>query len=893
MAYAECRDGSIAVQTVWTEKELIKQVPGSRWNPDSRDWELPLTWASCVTARGVFPDLRVGPELARWAWEDFHGRVEPVTAVRELLEPVVADPARDAHGLRRFQEVDVEFMRLGGSVLLANDMGLGKTISVLTALRRLGRERALPALVICPNSTKTAWEKHARNWYPDARPYVVHGGAAGRRKILAAAAENPRALVIINLESVRLFSRLTGFGSIRLARCRACDSRGEEGLTASRCEVHPKELNGFGFQTVVLDEAHRIKEPSSKQTRACWAVGHDPSVQRRWALTGTPIANHVGDLWSVMHFVAPTEYPVKGKFVDRYCTPPDAPVWMADGTFKPIGDIVEGDTVIGFTKDPILGKGLHPKLQPTRVLRVHRHVSEVLQVTLASGRTVRCTPNHRWLVGWRRPRSDSPRVMMFDEVAVGRRLRPVLTVPPPLPRRLERDAAWLGGIYDGEGSGLFISQSRRANPDVHAEIGRVLKALEFDFYETDFGFKIRGGRSAYAKMLHYCQPTKRHATSAGQRYDHVQHMFYGAMGSSHHKWDEIVAIESLGEGSVVSLTTETETYVVYGYASHNSLQSWNPFGGLDIVGVNPHTREEFYKILDPRFRRLTKAEVLDLPPKIRSQRWVDMSAKQKRAYDDLAAGALTVLENGQVLVAPGNLDASIRLLQLASSYCDVEWVERPLTVHAKCKCYASGLDRHAEHCPLRLKMIVTLREPSPKLDALEEVHDELGPRQYVVSAMHRKLIELAAARYEKRKIPFGLITGPVGEYERERVKERFIAGDLQVIMFTLAAGGTGLDGLQVCDTMVRLQRSWSMIDNVQAEDRYYRIGSEVHDSVHLIDIVTRGTTEETEQMPRLLEKSERLDEITRDRARLAAADARRAELDAEYDLIVNSDLGAP
>jgi len=337
----------------------------------------------------------------------------------------------------------------------------------------------------------------------------------------------------------------------------------------------------------------------------------------------------------------------------------------------------------------------------------------------------------------------------------------------------------------------------------------------------------------------------------------------------------------------------TEYPVKGKFVDRYALQSWNPFGGLDIVGVNPHAREEFYKILDPRFRRLTKAEVLDLPPKIRSQRWVDMSAKQKRAYDDLAAGALTVLENGQVLVAPGNLDASIRLLQLASSYCDVEWIERPLTVHAKCKCYASGLDRHAERCPLRLKMILTLREPSPKLDALEEVHDELGPRQYVVSAMHRKLIELAAARYEKRKIPFGLITGPVGEYERERVRERFIAGELQVIMFTLAAGGTGLDGLQVCDTMVRLQRSWSMIDNFQAEDRYYRIGSEVHDSVHLIDIVTRGTTEETEQMPRLLEKSERLDEITRDRARLAAADARRAELDAEYDLIVNSDLGVP
>lgn len=641
MAYAELRDDSIAVQTVWTEKELVKQIPGSRWNPDTRDWELPLTWASCVTARGVLPDLIVGPELAAWSWRDFRDRVEPTTAVHQLLEPTWAEEMWGP-GLRRFQEVDLEFMRLGGSVLLANDMGLGKTISVLGSIRRLGVEEALPALVICPNSTKVAWEKHTRNWAPDATPYVVHGGAVGRRKVLQAAAADPTALVIVNLEAVRLLSRLTGFGSIALRRCRECDRHGEEGLTASRCEVHPKELNGFGFKTVVLDEAHRIKEPSSKQTRACWAAGHDPSVRRRWALTGTPIANHVGDLWSILHFVAPAEYPVKGKFIDRY-----------------------------------------------------------------------------------------------------------------------------------------------------------------------------------------------------------------------------------------------------------ALQSWNPFGGLDIVGVNPHTRAEFYRILDARFRRVTKAEVLDLPPKVRSQRWVEMTPKQKKAYDELEQGVFTVLESGQVLMAADQLAAGTRLLQLASSYCDVEWVEQQLTVLSKCRCYGEGLDRHAETCPLRLKMLVTLREPSPKLDALEEIHDELGPRQYVVSAMHRKLIELAAARYDRLRIPHGLITGPVGEYERERVKERFIAGDLQVVMFTLGAGGTGLDGLQVCDTMVRLQRSWSMIDNFQAEDRNYRMGSEVHDSVHLIDIVTRGTTEETVQLPRLLEKSERLDEITRDRARLDATSELRRALDAEYELIVNSHLGAP
>src|SRR5690606_32447763 len=89
-------------------------------------------------------------------------------------------------------------------------------------------------------------------------------------------------------------------------------------VTPTRCEVHSKELNEMPFQTVILDEAHRIKEPTAKQTRACWQVMTAPDVKQVWALTGTPIANHVGDLWSIMHGVAPHEYTSKSEFVDRY-----------------------------------------------------------------------------------------------------------------------------------------------------------------------------------------------------------------------------------------------------------------------------------------------------------------------------------------------------------------------------------------------------------------------------------------------------------------------------------------------------------------------------------------------------------------------------------------------
>lgn len=628
MPHAERLGDAIAVETKWTEKELIKQIPGARWK--KTHWEVPLSWAACLQLRGIFHDnLTIGDELTKWSYEEYTQRVAPATALRTVVDRVSDELYHK--NLYDFQTAGAEFGRIGGSILLGDDMGMGKTpqiLSTLQAVTSLG-ESTFPALVICPNAVKPGWVNQVSKWAIDCNPYVVTGSAKKRRDIIIEASKDPKALVIINIEAVRLFSRLAPYGSVSLKACRQCRSHGEEGLTAARCEVHLKELNNFGFKTVICDEAHRIKEPTSKQTRAVWAVAHDPSVTRRLALTGTPLANHVGDLWSIMHFLAPIEYPTKSTFVDRY-----------------------------------------------------------------------------------------------------------------------------------------------------------------------------------------------------------------------------------------------------------ALQSWNAFGGLDIVGVHPERKEEFFKILDARFRRTPKQLVLDqLPKVVRMTRWVDMVPKQAKAYEELEKRLITRLENGEVMVSKNNLINATRLLQLSSTYCDVEWIAAP-----------------TDEDPQALKCLVTLTEPSPKLDEMENAFDDLGDKPVVIAAMSRQLIELAAKRFDKRKIPYGKIVGGVSDFDRQLAIRRFQDGHTPVMLMTIQAGGTGVDGLQVADTLFCLQRSWSMIDNLQLDGRVDRIGSERHESITIVDFVTRGSIEETSQHPRLLEKYERLEEINRDRERLIAHGATAADLarlDEMEDRVMKSSLGVP
>lgn len=308
-------DGSkIAVYTSYQEKEKIQIIPGIRRSAMGSRWELPLSWASCVILRGVFgAELTVEASLTAWAWKTHRDRIAPVLALKEAVDYPEGDPR-----LRTYQRAGVAWLLAVGSGLLADDMGSGKTVQITQALSTLGAQ-ALPALVICPNSVKRVWARHVEEWHSDARPYVLTGTLAQRRKELRAAADDDHAVVIVNIEAQRTFSRLAPFPSVSLRTCRECDPHGgEEGLTASRCHKHPKELNAIGFRTVIADEAHYMQSPQSQQTRATWALMHAPTVTRRWALTATPVGTDVAGLWPIGHGVAPEDYPGKTKWLDRY-----------------------------------------------------------------------------------------------------------------------------------------------------------------------------------------------------------------------------------------------------------------------------------------------------------------------------------------------------------------------------------------------------------------------------------------------------------------------------------------------------------------------------------------------------------------------------------------------
>jgi len=301
----------IIIEAEWRYKELCKSLPGASYDSKTSHWRMPVSWSACLALRATFrEDLIIGPALSAWAVNEKTNRIEPSMILRDL--EILPDGEGD-EDLFPHQRAGVKFLATARRALLADEPGLGKTAQAIRGLKAIqdSGEDVFPALVVCPNTLKKNWEREFKKWWPGVKVQVIKGTTAQRRKQFEADGTD---VYVINWESLRTHSRLAPYGSVALAKCRECGGLNDS-ISTNRCEVHKRELNEIDFNSVVADEIHRSKDPKSKQTRALWSATGD--AKNRFALTGTPIAKDVVDLWAILHWIDPEEYPNKTKWIDR------------------------------------------------------------------------------------------------------------------------------------------------------------------------------------------------------------------------------------------------------------------------------------------------------------------------------------------------------------------------------------------------------------------------------------------------------------------------------------------------------------------------------------------------------------------------------------------------
>jgi superfamily II DNA or RNA helicase len=167
--------------------------------------------------------------------------------------------------------------------ILADDMGLGKTMQTLAHIlteKESGRSSNLPCLVIAPTSVVPNWRNEVAKFAPSLKILVLNG--ADRAKYF-------RSIPLADLV-------ITSYALVQ--------------RDIEKLQLQP-------FHIIALDEAQYIKNPQAKVAIACCKL----NAKHRLCLSGTPVENHLGELWSQMHFLMPGFLGTKKIFTERFRTP--------------------------------------------------------------------------------------------------------------------------------------------------------------------------------------------------------------------------------------------------------------------------------------------------------------------------------------------------------------------------------------------------------------------------------------------------------------------------------------------------------------------------------------------------------------------------------------------
>ena len=279
------KEGLVLLKGKWVEidRERLQEVL-DHWNRigEAGDGVSFLEGMRLLSGLGRAGKDDPGEELETHEWSE----VVPGEWLRQTLDAMRDpstiqgfDPGRDLHAqLRPYQNEGTHWLwfmtRLGLGACLADDMGLGKTIQTLALLLQIKRENtsSQPCLLVVPASLLANWKNEVARFAPSIHVFFLHPSETSAES-LKAAGENPDRIFAKNDLVVTTYGMVT-----RLAWLRQRD-----------------------WRLVILDEAQAIKNPGSQQTRAIKQL----RAPARIALTGTPVENRPGDLWSLFDFICP------------------------------------------------------------------------------------------------------------------------------------------------------------------------------------------------------------------------------------------------------------------------------------------------------------------------------------------------------------------------------------------------------------------------------------------------------------------------------------------------------------------------------------------------------------------------------------------------------------
>ena len=228
---------------------------------------------------------------------------------------------------------------------------------------------------------------------------------------------------------------------------------------------------------------------------------------------------------------------------------------------------------------------------------------------------------------------------------------------------------------------------------------------------------------------------------------------------------------------------------------------------------------EIKAILEKTSMHITKAECLDLPPLVKKTIYIEMSKSQRKLYNDMRQDFIALVEGQGVAVAELAITKALRLQQIASGFVPLE---------------LGGGERKN----FKIK-------DNPRAQALKEMLEEITPgNKVLVWAVFKENYRDIREVCDNLKIKYTELTGDVAANDRQGNIDKFYQDDeVRVLIGNPQSGGIGVN-LVPASYAIFYSRNFSLENDIQAEARCYRGGSEIHDKVTRIDLVATDSIDE-------------------------------------------------
>ena len=210
---------------------------------------------------------------------------------RKSLEPWI----KDTVDYYDFQVIGIRKLYVKPNFILGDDMGLGKTLQALTVFTMdVVSGRGDTALVVAPVTLKGNWADEIKEF--TRFPHIVlgqkrHPTKPGRFLTLGQEEREMQIFEFFSLPSPKILI-----------------------VNYEQIKSHLELINKLKFHTVIFDEAHYLKNHKAARTKACLQL----EAKRKFMLTGTPMLNHIPDLWTLLHLTNPRQWPKYWIYINRY-----------------------------------------------------------------------------------------------------------------------------------------------------------------------------------------------------------------------------------------------------------------------------------------------------------------------------------------------------------------------------------------------------------------------------------------------------------------------------------------------------------------------------------------------------------------------------------------------